>query len=71
MDLATIIGLFTILGLLFYSTVLGAGISVYIDIPSLMITVGGSLAALMVSSKMENMKNSAAYQNNHRILHKS
>lgn len=61
MDLATIIGLFTIFGLLFYSTVLGAGISVYIDIPSLMITVGGSLSALMVSNKMENMKNMFKY----------
>ena len=61
MDLATIIGLFTIFGLLFYSTVLGAGISVYIDIPSLMITVGGSISALMVSSKMEDMKKMFKY----------
>ncbi len=56
MDLGTIIGLFTIFGLLFYSTVLGAGISVYIDIPSVMITIGGSLSALMVSTKLEDMK---------------
>lgn len=61
MDLATVIGLFTILGLLFYSTVLGAGIAVYIDIPSFLITVCGSLSALMVSNKMESMKNMVKY----------
>lgn len=61
MDLGTIIGLFFIIGLLFWSTVLGAGISVYIDIPSVMITIGGSLSALLISFKLEQMKNIFKY----------
>ncbi|RDU61705.1 motility protein A [Helicobacter sp. MIT 14-3879] len=61
MDLGTIIGLFLISVLLFGSMILGAGIQVYIDIPSLMITVGGSLSALLISFKIEQMKNIFKY----------
>ncbi len=57
MDLGTVIGLVLILGLLFSAMAMGVGIGPYIDIPSVLIVVGGSIGALMVSFKMETMKN--------------
>ncbi len=57
MDLGTVIGLVLILGLLFSAMAMGVGIGAYIDIPSVLIVVGGSIGALLVSFKMEQMKN--------------
>ena len=57
MDLGTVIGLVLILGLLFSAMAMGVGIGPYIDIPSVLIVVGGSIGALLVSFKMEQMKN--------------
>ena len=56
MDLGTVIGLVLILGLLFSAMAMGVGIGPYIDIPSVLIVFGGSLGALLVSFKMETMK---------------
>lgn len=61
MDLGTIIGLFLVSVLLGSSMVLGAGIQVYIDFPSILITVGGSISALFIAFKMEQMKNIFKY----------
>lgn len=36
---------------------MGVGIGAYIDIPSVLIVIGGSIGALLVSFKMEQMKN--------------
>ena len=51
MDLATIIGLLAGFGLIFASISMGggSGLSAFIDTPSLMITVGGSVAALLIN----------------------
>lgn len=51
MDIATIIGLFLGFGLIFAAIVMGGGegLSAFIDVPSLMITVGGSFAALLIN----------------------
>jgi len=57
MDLGTVIGLVLILGLLFGAMAMGVGIGPYIDIPSVLIVIGGSIGALLVSFKMEQMKN--------------
>lgn len=57
MDLGTVIGLVLILGLLFSAMAMGVGIGPYIDIPSVLIVIGGSIGALMISFKMETMKN--------------
>ena len=57
MDLGTVIGLVLILGLLFGAMAMGVGIGPYIDIPSVLIVFGGSIGALLVSFKMEQMKN--------------
>lgn len=56
MDLGTVIGLVLILGLLFSAMAMGVGIGPYIDIPSVLIVVGGSIGALLISFKMETMK---------------
>jgi chemotaxis protein MotA len=57
MDLGTVVGLVLILGPLLGAMVMGVGIGPYIDIPSVLIVIGGSIGALMVSFKMEQMKN--------------
>jgi len=57
MDLGTVVGLVLILGLLFGAMAMGVGIGPYIDIPSVLIVFGGSIGALLISFKMEQMKN--------------
>jgi chemotaxis protein MotA len=51
MDIATIVGLFLGFGLIFASIAIGggSGLSAFIDVPSIMITVGGSFAALLIN----------------------
>lgn len=51
MDIATIIGLILGFGLIFTSIAMGggSGLSAFVDPPSLMITVGGSIAALLIN----------------------
>jgi len=56
MDLGTVIGLVLIMVLLVASMAMGVGIGPYIDIPSVMIVVGGSIGALMISFKPAQMK---------------
>ena len=56
MDLGTVIGLVLIMVLLIASMAMGVGIGPYIDIPSVLIVVGGSIGALMVSFKPAQMK---------------
>lgn len=56
MDLGTVIGLVLILALLFGAMAMGVGIGAYIDIPSVLIVIGGSIGALMVAFKPGQMK---------------
>jgi len=56
MDLATVIGLVLIFALLLGAMAMGVGIGAYIDIPSVLIVVGGSLGSLLVGFRMEQMK---------------
>ena len=56
MDLGTVIGIVLILALFLISMVMGVGIGAYIDIPSAMIVIGGSIGALMISFKPAQMK---------------
>jgi len=56
MDLGTVIGIVLILSLFIISMVMGVGVGAYVDIPSVMIVVGGSIGALMVSFKPAQMK---------------
>jgi len=56
MDLGTVIGLVLIMALLLGSMAMGVGVGAYVDIPSVLIVVGGSMGALMISFKPAQMK---------------
>ena len=56
MDLGTVIGILLIMALLLGAMAMGVGVGAYIDIPSVLIVVGGSIGALMVSFKPAQMK---------------
>ena len=56
MDLGTVIGIVLIMALLLGAMAMGVGVGAYIDIPSVLIVVGGSIGALMVSFKPSQMK---------------
>jgi chemotaxis protein MotA len=56
MDLGSVIGIVLILGLLFSAMAMGVGIGAYIDVPSALIVIGGSIGALLVSFRLETMK---------------
>lgn len=52
MDLATVIGIVTGFGLIIGSILLGGSLSSYIDTPSILIVVGGTIAAGFICEKM-------------------
>jgi len=56
MDLATVIGLVLVIALLLGAMSMGVGVGAYIDIPSVLIVVGGSMGSLLIGFKMEQMK---------------
>ncbi len=56
MDLGTVVGLVLIMALLLGAMSMGVGVGAYIDIPSVLIVVGGSIGALMISFKPVQMK---------------
>ena len=56
MDLGSVIGIVLIMVLLLGAMTMGVGVGAYIDIPSVLIVVGGSIGALMVSFKPGQMK---------------
>ncbi len=56
MDLGTVIGIVLIMVLLLGAMTMGVGVGAYIDIPSVLIVVGGSIGALMISFKPAQMK---------------
>ena len=56
MDLGTVIGIVLIFALLGSAMIMGVGIGAYIDVPSALIVIGGSIGALMISFKPAQMK---------------
>jgi len=56
MDLGTVIGIVLIIVLLAGAMTMGVGVGAYIDVPSVLIVVGGSIGALMISFKPSQMK---------------
>ncbi|HUH42516.1 MAG TPA: motility protein A [Sulfurimonas sp.] len=56
MDLGTVVGIVLIIALLLGAMAMGVGIGPYVDIPSVLIVVGGSISALMISFKPSQMK---------------
>ncbi len=62
MDLASILGLGLGFGLILMAMVLGgSGLAIYIDIPSVFIVIGGSFAAMLLSSPLQRMLGLAKY----------
>ncbi len=57
MDLGTVVGLVFTVVLLLGAMVMGVGVGAYIDIPSVLIVVGGTIGVLFVGFKIEQMKN--------------
>ncbi len=57
MDIATVIGLLLGTGLVLGAIMMGGGggISPFVNVPSLMITVGGSVAALLINFPLKNV----------------
>ena len=49
MDIATVLGVISAFGLVFIAIFMGGGVDVFINIPSLMIVVGGTLGATMIN----------------------
>lgn len=64
MDLASVIGLGLGFGLILMSMVLGgAGLSIYVDIPSVLMVIGGSFAAMLLSNPLQRMLGLTRYVN--------
>jgi chemotaxis protein MotA len=49
MDIATVLGILSAFGLVIAAIFMGGGLSLFVDIPSLMIVVGGTLGATMIN----------------------
>jgi chemotaxis protein MotA len=57
MDLGSVIGFTLTLTFLLMAMALGVGLGPYVDIPSVLIVIGGSIGALLISFRLEQMKN--------------
>lgn len=55
MDIATILGIISAFGLVLAAIFMGGGISLFIDLPSLMIVVGGTLGATMINYPLRDI----------------
>ena len=70
MDLATLIGIITAFSLVFTSISLGGGISLFINIPAMMIVGGGTLGATMVNYPLPDIFKVSKVVKNAFFLHK-
>ena len=55
MDLSTILGIVSAFGLVIIAIFMGGGISLFINVPSLMIVVGGTLGATMINYPLKDV----------------
>lgn len=55
MDIATILGVFSAFGLVCLAIFMGGGIKLFVDLPSLMIVVGGTLGATMINYPLKDV----------------
>jgi len=56
MDLGTVVGMALAFGVIIMAMALGVGVGAYLDIQSFLIVVMGSIAALFIAFKIEQMK---------------
>ena len=64
MDLATILGIFSAFGLVVISILMGSGLTLFIDIPSLMIVVGGTVGVTMINYPLKEVLGSVGVAKN-------
>jgi len=64
MDLATILGIVSAFGLVIIAIVMGGGVSLFIDVPSLFIVVGGTLGATMINYPLKDVLRAIAVMKN-------
>ena len=55
MDIATLLGTVSAFGLVLIAIIMGGGLSLFINIPSLMIVVGGTLGATMINYPLKDV----------------
>ena len=55
MDLATILGISSAFGLVIISILMGSGLTLFIDVPSLMIVFGGTLGCTMINYPLKEV----------------
>ncbi len=55
MDLATILGIVSAFGLVLIAIFMGGGISLFVNVPSLMIVLGGTLGATMINYPLKDV----------------
>lgn len=55
MDIATLVGMFSAFGLVLSAIMMGGGIELFINIPSLMIVAGGTLGATMINYPIKDV----------------
>lgn len=55
MDIATLLGIISSFGLVIVAILMGGGISLFINIPSLMIVVGGTLGTTMINYPLKDV----------------
>jgi chemotaxis protein MotA len=55
MDLATILGIFSAFGLVIVSIAMGGGLILFVNVPSLMIVIGGTIGATMINYPLKDV----------------
>jgi len=55
MDIATVLGVISAFGLVLVAILMGGGINIFINIPALMIVVGGTLGATMINYPLKDV----------------
>lgn len=64
MDIATLLGIVSAFGLVIAAIALGGGILLFVNIPSLLIVVGGTLGATMINYPIKDMLKTLAVMKN-------
>lgn len=57
MDLGTVVGLVAVYALIISAMMMGVGVGPYLDAPAALIVIGGASASIIISFKMEQIKN--------------
>ncbi len=55
MDIGTLVGVISGFGLVFVAIFMGGGVGMFINVPSIMITVGGTIAATLINFPLPNV----------------